>query len=640
MDPSDSASGTTPHGRGAFIGRAMPRFEDLRFVRGGGNYTDDVSVPGQTYAVFVRAPHAHARIVSIDVSAARRRPGVLAVLVGDDYVGDGHIGMAHLPNPADANDVRIPTFAPTPERKIFDQLQLPLTVGCVRFVGEAVALVVAESPVAARDAAEAVAVEYEVLPAVTDVMEALADGAPTIWPDAPDNLALDCAFGDRAAVEAAIKDAHIVVEQTIRNQRTASAFMEPRAAIGGYDATEGRYSLISGCQGAHRLRHALAACFKVQQERVHVTCPDVGGAFGSRFNIYPEQVAVVWAARRVGRPVKWTGDRSEAFLTDYTARDVVTRARLAFDRKGRMLALALELTANTGAHTVSYVPLSNGYRVAPTVYDVPIAWVRLRGVMTNTVPTAPFRGAGRPEATTVMERLIDIAARRLKIDRVELRRRNLIRHDKLPHRTATGLTYDSGDFAGNLACALQAADWAGFPARRKEAKKRGRLLGIGVANYVETPVGMPHERVAIKVSAAGHVALIVGTQSSGQGHETSFRQVVADQLGIDPEAINFVSGDSATLASGGGTADGRGVAHGDRQGTPHRRRHARRWRGRYFIRGRAVRGAEQQSASDPVRYRPRRRRSSLAARRSARTPRGGSKLHGPHPGLSNRRRRV
>src|SRR6516164_8342324 len=556
---------SAPHARGAFIGRAMPRFEDLRFVRGSGNYTDDVSLPEQSYAAFVRAPHAHARIVSVDMSAARRRPGVLAVLTGEDYAGDGHIGMAHFPNPADANDVSIPTFAPTPERKILDQLQPPLALGCVRFVGEAVAVVVAESPVAARDAAEAVVVEYQVLPAVTDVMEALAGGAPTIWPDAPDNLALDCAFGDCAAVEAAIKDAHVVVEQTIRNQRTASAFMEPRAAIGSYDAAHQQHTLISGCQGAHRLRHALAACFKVQQEQVHVICPDVGGAFGSRFNIYPEQVAVVWAARRVGRPVKWTADRSEAFLTDYTARDVVTRARLAFDRRGRMLALALELTANTGAHTVSYVPLSNGYRVAPTVYDVPMACVRLRGVMTNTVPTAPFRGAGRPEATTVMERLMDIAAKRLKIDRVDLRRRNLIRRDALPHRTATGLTYDSGDFAGNLPRALQTADWDGFPARRREAKKRGRLLGIGVANYVETPVGMPHERVALKVAKGGErgsaarVDLVVGTQSSGQGHETSFRQVIADALGIAPEAVNFVGGDSAALASGGGTHSDRSM---------------------------------------------------------------------------------
>jgi aerobic carbon-monoxide dehydrogenase large subunit len=557
MDSSDGVSANPQ--RGPFIGRPMPRFEDLRLVRGGGRYTDDVSVAEQTSAVFVRTPHAHASIVAIDTSAARAHPGVLAVLTGADYVADGHLGMAHFPNPADANDIKIPTFAPMPERKILDELQLPLAAGRVRFVGEAVAIVVAESLVAARDAAEKVVVEYETLPAVSDVAEALSHDAPTIWPNAPGNLALDNAFGDRAAVEAAIARAHVVIEQTIRCQRTASAFMEPRSAIGRYDEAAGQYILISGCQGVHRVRHPLADCLKVPQERVRVICPDVGGGFGSRTNLYPEQVAVVWAARRVGRPVKWTGDRHEAFLTDYTARDVVTAARLAFDRNGRMLALDLELTANIGAHTVSYVPLSNGYRVAPTVYDVPVAAVRLRGVMTNTVPTAPFRGAGRPEATAVMERLIDIAAQRLKIDRVKLRQRNLIRHDKLPHRTATGLTYDSGDFAGNLARALECADWKGFPARRKAAKKRGRLLGIGVANYVETPVGMPHERVAVNVSSAGSVDLVVGTQSSGQGHETSFRQVMADQLGVQPDAINFVSGDSATLASGGGTHSDRSM---------------------------------------------------------------------------------
>jgi aerobic carbon-monoxide dehydrogenase large subunit len=545
--------------RGPFIGRPLPRFEDLRLVRGAGRYTDDVSVPQQAFAVFVRAPHAHARIVAIDASAARAHGGVLAVLTGSDYVADGHVGMAHFPNPADAVDIRISSFTPTPARKILDELQLPFAVDRVRHVGEAVAMVVAETLIAARDAAEKVVVEYDVLPAVTDALEALAPGAPTLWPQASGNLALDNEFGDRAAVEREIESAHIVVEQRIRCQRTASAFMEPRAAIGSYDAAENQYTLISGCQGVHRVRQPLAGCLKVPPERVRVICPDVGGGFGSRTNLYAEQVAVVWAARRAGRPVKWTGDRTEAFLTDYTARDVVTSARLAFDRNGRMLALALELTANTGAHTVSYVPLSNGYRVAPTVYDVPVAWVRLRGVVTNTVPTAPFRGAGRPEATAVMERLIDIAARRLKIDRVELRRRNLIRHDKLPHRTATGLTYDSGDFAGNLARALASADWDGFPARRREAKKRGRLLGIGVANYVETPVGMPHERVALKVSGEGRVDLIVGTQSSGQGHETSFRQVMADQLGVAPDAIEFVGGDSALLASGGGTHSDRSM---------------------------------------------------------------------------------
>src|SRR5271165_1418178 len=539
--------------RGRYIGRPLPRFEDLRLVRGGGRYTDDISVPGEAFAVFVRAPHAHAEITGIDTAAARASPGVVAVLTGADYVADGHIGMSHFPNPADAIDVRIPSFRPSPKHAILDELQLPLAVGRVRYVGEAVTVVVAESVFAARDGAEAVKVGYEVLPAVTDAMAALAKEAPTLWPGAPDNLALDQEFGDRAAVEAAIANSHLVVAQTIRNQRTASAFLEPRSAIGSYDAAESTYTLISGCQGVHRIRTPLALCLNAPPERVRVICPDVGGAFGSRTNLYPEQVVVTWAARRLGRPVKWTGERNEAFLTDYTARDLITSARLAFDRQGRMLALALELTANIGAHTVSYVPLSNGYRVAPTVYDVPLACVRVRGVMTNTVPTAPFRGAGRPEATAVMERLIDIAAKRLAIERVELRRRNLISPEQLPYRTATGLAYDSGNFRGNFARVLEIADWSGFAARAREAKRRGRLRGIGVANYVETPVGMPHERVALKVAREGRVDLLVGTQSSGQGHETSFRQVIADALGIEPEAVNFVGGDSAVLASGGGT---------------------------------------------------------------------------------------
>ena len=266
MDSSNSA-GKAAAARGPFIGRPMPRFEDLRLVRGAGRYTDDVSVPGQAYAVFVRAPHAHARIVRIDTAAARSRPGVLAVLTGADYVADGLVGMPHMPNPADANDVRVPTFVPTPERKILDEPQLPFAVERVRYVGEAVAIVVAETVMAARDAAEAVEVEYDVLPAVTDVEEALADAAPTLWPDAPNNLALDNAFGDRAAVEAAIAGAHLVVEQTIRNQRTASAFMEPRSAIGSYEEAADKYTLISGCQGVHRIRHPLAVASRCRRSR-------------------------------------------------------------------------------------------------------------------------------------------------------------------------------------------------------------------------------------------------------------------------------------------------------------------------------------------------------------------------------------
>ncbi len=559
MTSIDGRSGDAARPRGRYIGRPLPRFEELRLVRGGGRYTDDISLPGEVFAVFVRSPHAHAEITAIDSSTARAFPGVLAVLTGEDYVADGHIGMSHFPNPADAIDVHTASFQPSPQRRILDELQLPLVVGRVRYVGEAVAVVVGETLLAARDAAEAVKVDYDVLPAVTDAMAALAREAPALWPRAPQNVALDHELGNRGEVEAAIAGAHVAVAQSIRNQRTASAFLEPRSAIGSYDAAGRGYTLISGCQGVHRVRQPLALCLNVPPERVRVICPDVGGAFGARTNLYPEQVIVAWAARRLGRPVRWTADRNEAFLTDYTARDLVTSARLAFDRDGRMLALALELTANIGAHTVSYVPLSNGYRVAPTVYDVPLACVRLRGVMTNTVPTAPFRGAGRPEATAVMERLIDLAAKRLEIDRVELRRRNMISRDKLPHRTATGLTYDSGDFSGNLARALEIADWNGFAARRREARKRDRLRGIGVASYVETPVGMPHERIALKVAGDGRVDLVVGTQSSGQGHETSFRQVIADALGIEPEAVNFIGGDSAVLASGGGTHSDRSM---------------------------------------------------------------------------------
>jgi aerobic carbon-monoxide dehydrogenase large subunit len=542
-----------------YIGQPMPRFEDIRLVRGAGRYTDDLSLDDQSHAVVVRSAYAHANIVRIETATASSMPGVLGIFTGKDYVADGHVGLAHFPNPADAIDVRRPSFQPMPGRRLLDEPQLPLAAGRVRFLGEAVAIVVASTLTRAREAAEAVSVEYEPLPAVADAMAALASDAPVLWPAAPSNVALDQEFGDLEKVEAAMAQAHLVIAHTIRSQRTASAFMEPRSGIGCYDAREDRYTLISGCQGVHRIRHPLALCLDVPAEQVRVICPDVGGAFGSRTNLYPEQVALAWAAHRVGRPVKWTADRTEAFLTDYTARDVATKARLAFDRRGHMLALALELTANIGAYTVSYVPLSNGFRVAPTVYDVPLAYVRVRGVMTNTVPTAPFRGAGRPEATAVMERLIDMAAKRLGMDRVKLRRRNLISPEQLPYRTATGLTYDSGDFHGNLARALELADWNGFAARRRAARKRGRLRGIGMANYVETPVGMPHERVALRISKEGRVELIVGTQSSGQGHETSFRQVIADALGIEPECVDFVSGDSAALASGGGTHSDRSM---------------------------------------------------------------------------------
>ncbi len=542
---------------GPYIGRPMPRFEDLRLVRGAGRYTDDIAVDGQAYAAFVRSPHAHAAIRSVDAGAARAMPGVLAVLTGADYRADGLGGLSQMPNPNDAIDISRPAFEPA-VRPILDEPQIPVVEDRVRYPGEILAVVVAETMAAARDAAEAVAVDYEPLPAATDVMKAMAPGATAIWEQCPDNLALDADFGDRATVEAAFASADLVVEQVFRNQRIVNAQMEPRSAIGSYDAAEDRYTLISGNQGVHRPRQFIAECLKMPLERVRLVCPDVGGGFGLRTNPYAEQVAVLWAAKRTGRPVKWTSDRTEAFLTDYQGRDIVTTGRLALDRTGRIKAIALDHIAGVGAHTVTYVPLSNAYRVATTAYSVPLMHIRLRAVMTNTVPTAPFRGAGRPEATLVIERLIDLAAKALDMDRLQIRKRNLVKRGQLPYRTASGLLYDSGDFAGNMERMIADADWKGFGARKRASRKRGRLRGIGVSNYVETPVGAPHERVEVTVNA-DRVEIAVGTQSTGQGHETTFAQVMADQLGVRPQDVKLVGGDTALVASGGGTHSDRSM---------------------------------------------------------------------------------
>jgi carbon-monoxide dehydrogenase large subunit len=553
--PGDELSGAT----GPYVGRSLPRFEDLRFVQGEGRYTDDISLERQAYAVFVRSPHAHARILGVATREALKRPGVLAVLTGAAYRADGHGPIPQMPNPSDVIDYRRPAFPPLGERAVLDVPHLPLATERVRYVGEPVAAVIADTLFAARDGAETVAVDYELLPAVVDALDAIAPGAPVLWPNAPDNLAVDASFGDAEATEAAFRIADLVVEHTFRNQRIATAQMEPRAALASYDPRSGEYLLISGSQSAHTQRTALAGALRVAPERIRVVCPDTGGGFGSRTYLNPEPVVVCWAARRVGRPVKWISDRSEAMLTDYQGRDSINTARLALTAEGRIRALVFDLIGNAGAHTVSYVPLNNGYRISTTVYDVPVASARVRAVMTNTVPTGPYRGAGRPEATLAIERLLDIAARRLGLDRVEIRRRNLVPRNKLPYRTAFGLTYDSGDFAGNMERALELADWNGFAARRVDAAARGRLLGIGLANYVESPVGVPYERVAVAVSSDGSVALSVGTQSTGQGHETTFAQVMADQLGVRPQDIRFIGGDTAKVPSGAGSHSDRSM---------------------------------------------------------------------------------
>jgi aerobic carbon-monoxide dehydrogenase large subunit len=532
-----------------YVGRAVPRVEDHRFLTGQGRYTDDIALAGQLHGVFVRSPHAHARIVRIDA------PGDAAVLTGADYAADGLDGIRHIPNPADALDVSKRAFP----GRVVDLPHFPLAIDSVRYVGEPVAAVVAETRDAARDAAERVAVEYEVLPAVISPLEALAPGAPRLHDAAPGNVCVEESFGDAAAVRASLAAAAHVVRHEFVHNRVAACQMEPRAAIGDWDEKTQTHTLISGNQGVVSQRAAIAQALKVPPERVRVVCPDVGGAFGLRTNVYPEQLAVVWAAKRLGRPVKWTADRSEAFLADYQGRDAVTRAALGFDRDGRIVAYDLEWIGNVGAHTVTFVPMSNGRRILSTVYHVPVAHAAVKGVLTNTVPTAPYRGAGRPEATHAIERLLDIAARGMRIDRVEIRRRNLVRLDMLPYTSVMGFTYDSGDFAGYMERALALADWDGFPARRKASEASGKLRGIGLANHIEAPVGAPVEEVKMTVLPNGEVEVVAGTQSTGQGHETTFAQVVADRLGVGMSAVRIRTGDTRYVAGGGGTHSDRSM---------------------------------------------------------------------------------
>lgn len=549
----------TRRGSRPWVGQSLPRFEDLRLLSGAGRYTDDINLPGQAYAAFLRSPHAHARIIRIDTAQALARPGVLGVLTGTDYAAEGFGGFPQGAVSADAVEWKRGAFQASLGHLVHEKLHLPFAIDKVRYPGEVIAMIVAETRELARDALEWVDVTYELLPSVTDGVAALCEGAPQLWDGVPGNLALDADVNDRSGLEEAFAKAHHIVAQSFRSQRTVTAQMEPRAALGDYDAQADRYVLISGCQGAHRLRMSICAAMKVPQEQMRVIVPDTGGGFGTRTNSYAEQLGVVWAARKFARPVKWTGDRSECFLSDYQGRDSVTHARMAFGTEGRILAYDVEIVSNVGAHMVAYTPLHNGWRVGTTVYDIPKAGVRLKAALSNTVPIAPYRGAGRPEATLVIERLLDIAAQDLQMDRIEIRRRNMIPLAKLPYRTASGLTYDSGDFLGNMDKALALSNWHDFEDRRKQAAMRGKLAGIGLANYVETPVGAPHERVELFVRPEGHVELIVGTQTTGQGHETSFAQVVADLVGVTPYQVRLIYGDTDKVESGGGSHSDRSM---------------------------------------------------------------------------------
>ncbi|BCF93080.1 xanthine dehydrogenase family protein molybdopterin-binding subunit [Paraburkholderia sp. PGU16] len=535
------------------IGKPIPRVEDQRFVTGNGQYTDDIRVDGQLHAAFLRSPHAHAGLRSVDISAAQQAPGVIAVLVGQDYLDDGFQGVDHVPNPVDAVDATKKAFLTSLTGSIFNQLHIPLPVDRVRYVGEAIAMVIAETPLQARNASELIEVDYDVLDAVINGADAMQPDAPQLWDGAPGNLCFQTQIGDREAARKILAEADHVIRREFHHSRLVNCQMEPRSAIGMHDAANDVYTLISGSQGAVRQQLVLAAALKVPPARMRVVCPDTGGGFGPRSFVYVEQLAVVWAARRIGRPVKWTSDRSEAFLSDYQGRDAIIRSAIGFSKDGRILAIDNEWIGNVGAHTVSYVPMSNGTRIMTTVYDVPVAAVHVSAVMTNTVPTAPYRGAGRPEATHVIERMLDLAAAELGIERAEIRRRNLVTHDKLPYRSPMGLTYDSGEFERNMARALTLAQWDSFETRRAQSRANGRLRGIGLANYIESPVGAPRERIELTVRADGSVDIVSGTQSTGQGHETTFAQVIAHQLGVPMEAVTLRTGDTAFVSVGGGS---------------------------------------------------------------------------------------
>lgn len=537
----------------------MPRLEDPRLLRGNGQYTDDWRVPEAVWAVFVRSPHAHGSIQAISAAAACRVAGVHAVLTGADYVADGHGPIHHIPVPADTVDYTRPAFGPNDARPPIDEPQPPLALDRVRYVGEAVAMVIADTAAIAQDAADMVQVDYATLPAVAQSADALRSSAPIVTSAAPDNLAVEATLGDLNATRAAVDNAPVVVERAFRIGRVANAQMEPRAAAGIFDPATAAWTLVAGSQGVTRQRAIVAAALRIDPSSLRVICPDVGGGFGPRTNVYPEAVCVLWASRRVGRPVRWTSTRSEAFLSDYAGRDADATARLGLDRDGRLLALSVDLVHNIGAYTGSYVPLSNAARIMSSAYDLPRVAVRVRGALTHTVPTGPYRGAGRPEAMYVLERLLDHAAEAIGVDRAELRRRNLISSDQIPYRSATGLTYDSGAFQANFARALELADWRGFPQRRAAAERCRLLAGIAVSPYVESPVGAPHERVRLTVQPDGEVELVVGTQSTGQGHATAFAQVVADALGIAPQALKLVQGDTEMVASGGGTHSDRSM---------------------------------------------------------------------------------
>ncbi len=532
------------------LAQNVRRVEDPRLLIGAGRYTDDIALPGAAFATVLRSPHAAARIMTMDADAARALPGVLAIYTGADLQADSIGG--------------IPCGVPIKNRDGSPRADVPhhaLASGTVRHVGDPVAFIVAETLQAARDAAEAVFVEYDILPSVTDLGATLDAGQPSVWDEAPGNIAFDWEVGDRARTDELFAKAAHVTRLTVVNNRIIVASLEARAAAAQFD--EGRFTLYTNTQGGWSIRGMLAkSVFNVSEDAIRIVTPDVGGGFGMKLFLYPEHILVCYAARKLGRPVKWTSERSEAFLSDSHGRDNITRGELALDKDGTFLAMRTRNVANMGAYYSNYgpfIPTMAGTKVLASVYGFQAIYANVVGAFTNTVPVDAYRGAGRPESNYLVERLIDAAAHETGVDRIDLRRRNMVKPADMPYLSAMNQMYDSGDFERVLDSALDTMDWAGFEGRRAAAAARGKKRGIGMAYYLEATGGAPTERAEIRFAEDGHVDVYVGTQSTGQGHETAYVQLTADQLGIDGDLIRIRQGDTDTIPVGGGTGGARSL---------------------------------------------------------------------------------
>ncbi len=537
------------------IGQPVTRFEDPRLITGKGRFQDDANLHRQAYAVFLRSPHAHARIRAIETDAARQAPGVLAVFTGADYEADG-LGMPKAAMPRKKSDGS-PMFAPQRPALVRDR---------VRYVGDPLAMVIAETLAQAKDASELIAVDYEPLASVTDTAEAARPDAPLVWDENPDNISHTFERGDQQATEAAFARADHVVTRRYVITRVHAQYMEPRGALGAYDPGEDRYTLQADVNYPHRVRNMLAGMvFKVPESRVRVVCHDVGGGFGAKGWQYVEHRLTLWAARKLGRPVRWTCERSEVILADEHGRDNIGEIALALDRNGTFLGLRLHMLANVGAYIASDRQLLTPFGMIVTVtgvYAIPTAHVSIDAVLSNTSPTAPYRGAGRPEAIYLIERIIEAAASELGFDPIELRRRNIISPAAMPYRAPLGPHYDCGAFEQNMDQALAASDYAGFAARRGEARARGMLRGIGLANAVEQAAGPVPEYAEIRFNPSGSALLMMGTKTHGQGHETAFKQILHERLGIDPGDVQFIDGDTDRVAFGMGSNGSRSMVTG------------------------------------------------------------------------------